>query len=41
MQLLALILTYLLDEMGNRIDDLERNIADLINQADNEPKQIR
>ena len=30
----------LLDEMGHRIDDLERNIADLINQAGAEEQHL-
>jgi hypothetical protein len=29
-----------LDEMGHRIDDLERNIADLINQAGAEEQHL-
>lgn len=30
---LYISLTHILDEMGNRIDDLEKNIADLMTQA--------
>ena len=33
MFILKLSLTFLLDDMGTRIDDLEKNIADLMTQA--------
>uniref|UniRef100_A0A3B3RCY4 Heat shock factor binding protein 1a n=1 Tax=Paramormyrops kingsleyae TaxID=1676925 RepID=A0A3B3RCY4_9TELE len=32
-------LTYTLDEMGTRIDDLEKNVADLMKQAGMEEPQ--
>lgn len=37
--LFFLDLKYILDEMGSRIDDLEKNISDLMHQAgiDDEP----